>query len=110
MTADALEVPLTESLRLRRRVMEALYALFREYPYAPIELGHLQDACGVGAKTLNWNMVYLEKCGYLELDKSGDCPPFVACTASLTAAGIDLVEDAAAFQRRFRPPEPPEAA
>lgn len=107
MTADALEVTLTESLRVRRRVMEALYALFREYPYALIELSHLQDACGVEAQTLNWNMVYLEKCGYLELDKSGDCPPFVACTASLTAAGIDLIEDTAAFQRRFRPPEPP---
>jgi hypothetical protein len=46
-------------------------------------------------------MVYLEKCGYVELGKSVEAPPYVASTATLTAAGIDLIEDGDEFDRRF---------
>jgi len=56
---------------------------------------------GCEAKAMNWNLVYLEKCGLVELAKAFDSPPFVACSAAITAAGIDLVEDPAAFRRRF---------
>ena len=46
-------------------------------------------------------MVYLEKCGYVELDKSMDCPPYVSCTAIITATGIDLVETPQKFDKKF---------
>ncbi len=52
-------------------------------------------------KTLNWNIVYLEKCGYVELGKSDDGAPYIAPFVSLTAAGIDLVEDQVGFNNRF---------
>jgi hypothetical protein len=81
--------------------MENLYALFREVPYASAELRQLADECRCDAKDLNWNLVYLEKKGYLELSKSVDCPPFVACSVALSAAGIDLIEDPARFEEAF---------
>jgi hypothetical protein len=85
--------------------METLYRIFRRYPYAAVELKQLGEDCGVEPKELNWNLVYLEKCGYVELGKSVQCPPFVAASVTLTAEGIDLVEDAGRFERRFSAPE-----
>jgi hypothetical protein len=46
-------------------------------------------------------MVYLEKCGLVELGKGYDAPPYIAAAASISAAGIDLVEDPPSFGRRF---------
>ena len=88
-------------LQLRRCILTVLYRFFRGYPYAQIELGDIGDACDVEIKTLNWNLVYLEKCGYVELAGSIDSSTYVACSASITAAGIDLVENETAFKRRF---------
>jgi len=89
--------------RLRRCIIELLYTHFREYPYAPLEIEMLVEHCQVDPKSLNWNIVYLEKCGFVELGKSVEMPPFVACTASITKKGIDLIEDADRFKRRFPP-------
>lgn len=85
--------------------MTALYEFFQEYPYATMELRQLSEDCGIGAKDLNWNMVYLEKCGFVELAKSYAEPPFVSPSAMITAPGIELVEDPYRFDRRF--PEKP---
>jgi hypothetical protein len=87
--------------QLRRCILLALYDMFREYPYASIELSYLQEACACAPQDLNWNIVYLEKKGYVELDKSSDCPPYIACTVTVNAAGIDLIEDQEKFNRRF---------
>jgi hypothetical protein len=87
--------------RLRRALLHSLYFKFREFPYAAIELSQLCEECRVTPSDLNWNMVYLEKCGYVELGKAIPAPPFVASSASITAAGIELVEDPDLFQRRF---------
>lgn len=81
--------------------MEHLYAWFQEYPRAAIELHQIEDACNTTPKALNWNMVYLEKKGWLELDLSADCPPYVACSANITGAGVDLVEDGPTFNGQF---------
>jgi hypothetical protein len=70
-------------------------------------MGQLAEACDIDSQDLNWNMVYLEKCGYVELGKSIQTPPYIACSVTITAAGIDLVEDEAAFNLRF-PVKPPE--
>ncbi len=91
-------------LELRSRILKRLYEKFREFPYAQVELSELGELCGADAKNLNWNIVYLEKCGYVELGRSTDCFPYVACSAVITAGGIDLVENPSAFGRRFAVP------
>lgn len=92
------------TVRLRRCILEHLYTSFQEYPLAAIELGQLAEACRATAPELNWNIVYLQKKGWVELDLGNDCPPYVACSAALTGAGIDLVEDVQAFEARFNLP------
>jgi len=90
-------------LQLRRCILETLYGLFRRYPYAVVELPQIEGDCRTNTAELNWNLVYLEKCGYVELGKSIQSPPYIASSVSLTAGGIELVEDAEEFNRRFPP-------
>jgi hypothetical protein len=87
--------------KLRRCILETLYLFFQEYPYGLAELHHFQKQCLCSPEQLNWNIVYLEKCGFVELDKSMDCPPYVSCTATITAKGIDLVENPTQFDQQF---------
>jgi hypothetical protein len=87
--------------RIRLRILRCLYDMFREVPYAGVELIQLEKDCRVNAAALNWNIVYLEKSGLLELSRSTDCSPHVACSATITATGIDLIEDGDAFRSRF---------
>ncbi len=90
-----------DPIRLRRCIMKRLYALFQDYPYAAIELSQISEECHTNVRELNWNMVYLEKCGYVELGKSIECPPYIASSVTITADGIDLVEDENGFNIRF---------
>lgn len=101
MSKDLSENRIAEYLQLRRRILSLLYAFFQEFPYGAMELRQIKETCGTTAGLLNWNLVYLEKSGYAALDRSPDCPPYVACSASITADGIDLVEDPARFNNRF---------
>jgi len=87
--------------RLRRCILLTLYELFKEYPYAQVEPGQIMEICRADAKELNWNLVYLEKSGLVELGRSYDSPPFIACSVALTALGIDLIENEKAFNLRF---------
>ena len=87
--------------RLRRCIMTYLYAMFKQFPYAVVELKQIEEECGSSTTEVNWNMVYLEKCGYVELGKAVEAPPYVASTATLTAEGIDLIEDGDGFDHRF---------
>jgi len=91
----------TDPILLRRCILIHLYDMFREYPYASIELSYLQEVCPGKVKDLNWNLVYLEKKGLVELDKSVDCPPYISCTVTLSVGGIDLIEDQAKFNRQY---------
>ncbi|MBF0102853.1 MAG: hypothetical protein HQK77_18290 [Desulfobacterales bacterium] len=88
--------------QLRRCIMVTLYTFFQEVPYASIELSTLTDKCAVDYKELNWNLAYLEKCGYVELGKSVDAPPFIAASATISAKGIDLVENQEEFETKFQ--------
>ncbi|KPJ75218.1 MAG: hypothetical protein AMJ54_15640 [Deltaproteobacteria bacterium SG8_13] len=87
--------------QLRRCMLMHLYAIFKQYPYAAVELKQIEEDCRSSTTEVNWNMVYLEKCGYVELGKAVEAPPYIASTATLTAAGIDLIEDGEEFDRRF---------
>ena len=93
-------------IELRRCILGLLYELFREHPYAAVELRQIEEDSRVDVKALNWNLVYLEKCGLVELGTAVQCPPYIASAVSLTARGIDLVEDAALFEERFPRPDP----
>ncbi len=84
------EIP--EHIRLRRCILSRLYELFKKFPYAAIELKQIEEDCQTEPKEINWNMVYLEKCGFVELGKSIESPPYIASSVSLTARGIDLIE------------------
>ena len=101
MPEDPSEQRTEAYIRLRRKILTILYGFFQDFPYGSMELRQIQETCNTTSHLLNWNMVYLEKSGYLELDRSPDCHPFVACSVSISAAGIDLVEDPARFNRRF---------
>ncbi len=86
---------------LRRCILKTLYDFFRACPFGLAELRTIDETCRSDPEELNWNIVYLEKCGYVELDKSMDCPPYVSCTAGITAKGIDLVENNEKFNYKF---------
>ena len=101
MSADTFSQEIRSCLKLRTGILKMLYEKFREFPYAQIELSEISEICQAGAKDLNWNIVYLEKCGYVELGRSTDSYPYVGCSAAITAGGIDLVENQAAFSKRF---------
>ena len=90
-----------EHFIVRRKIMVLLYDRFREFPYAFTELELIEASCAVSRREVNWNLVYLEKSGYIELNKSPESYPHVASGAALTAKGIDLVENPAEFDRRF---------
>lgn len=87
--------------QLRKQILLHLYRFFTEMPYAEMELGQLSELCDAEAADLNWNMVYLEKCGLVEMGGFSDCPPYVACAASITAAGVDLVESPGGLDEKF---------
>jgi hypothetical protein len=89
------------ALQLRRSILTQLYAWFQEVPLAPVELSRLAESCAAAAQELNWNIIYMEKKGWVALSRDSNCPPFVACSVELTGAGIDLIEDPATFERQF---------
>lgn len=68
---------------------------------AEVELSQLEVTCGTRIKTLNWNIVYLERKGFVSLSPAVDCLPYAACTASITGSGIDLVENEKALHHQF---------
>ena len=90
-----------EYISLRRAILLSLYGRFKEDPLAEVELSYLETACRTRIKTLNWNIVYLEKKGFVSLSPAVECLPYAACTASITGEGIDLVEDEKALNRLF---------
>ena len=91
----------TNIVLLRRCLLTTLYQFFIAHPYANLELQQLSETCQATAEDLNWNMVYLERSGLVDLIGPNDCPPFVACAACITVAGIDLIEDEAVFDKKF---------
>lgn len=92
---------LSAALRLRACILSQLYALFQQVPLAPVELRQLAEFCNVPAQALNWNIIYLEKKGWVRLSHDSNCPPYASCYVELTGTGIDLVEDAETFDRVF---------
>ena len=84
--------------RLRRAILHNLYQRFREVPLAPVELGELAADLKAQRTELRWNAAYLSLAGLLTMHSvhSG-----TGQGLSLTAAGIDLVEDARGLRTKF---------
>lgn len=91
----------SDVFRLRRCLLTTLYDSFRSMPYLQMEPEQLRLACRVTLEQLNWNLVYLEKCGYVELSKTYAPADQVASAVSITVGGIDLVENDVEFGKRF---------
>ncbi len=78
------------------------YLLYQEHPYYRITPREFMEAMNISLKKLNFNIVYLEEKGLLELQKPLEGNIFVG--ARITPSGIDLVEDEDQFNDLY-PPE-----
>ncbi len=101
MTENKYTDQVQQSLKLRRFIMEMLYKNFKEFPYSTIELVQIAEESSADADELNWNIVYLEKCQFVELGRSYESPPFIACSAAITSLGIESIENKETFDLKF---------
>ena len=101
MPNDTEKPEIPSYVTLRRCILMTLYDVFKVFPYAVVEPSQLEEDCCSSTAEVNWNMVYLEKCGFVELGKAVESPPYIASSITLTAGGIDLIEDEVEFNRRF---------
>ena len=76
---------------IRRKILEILYESFKDHPYGRITPKELQEALDISLKELQFNAIYLEEKGLIELQKPLEGSLFVGARA--TSKGIDIVED-----------------
>lgn len=88
---------------IRRRILEMAYEKFQEHPYYRITPAEFKDQLSIGLRELNYNIVYLEEKGYLELQKPLEGSLFVG--ARITPQGVDLVEDSYLLDTLFPIPD-----
>jgi hypothetical protein len=96
-----IQAEVDKAKRIRKSILLSLYRFFIKAPYAELELSQLAEQCDAEPAEMNWNIVYLEKCGLVTLGRSSDCPPYVSCTVNITAAGVDLVETPGGLDEKF---------
>jgi DNA-binding MarR family transcriptional regulator len=76
---------------IRRKILEMLYERFEEHPYHRITPKEFRETLNIDLKNLNFNIIYLEEKGHVELQKPLEGSIFVG--ARITTKGIDLIED-----------------
>lgn len=86
--------PPTFDFSVRRAVFDTLYGHWRSHGFAPLPLAQLHAAVrnGGAPRDLAPDLVYLEECGGVRLDRAPDQPGGIAAVR-LTGAGIDLYEE-----------------
>ncbi len=87
------------NIEIRRKILIMAYEKFKEHPYYRITPKEFKEALNIDLKTLNFNIVYLEEKGYIELQKPLEGSLFVG--ARITSKGVDLVEDDYQFDITF---------
>ncbi len=87
------------NIEIRRKILEMVYEQFKEHPYYRITPKEFKERLNIDLKTLNFNIVYLEEKGYIELQKPLEGSLFVG--ARITSKGVDLVEDEYQFDITF---------
>jgi hypothetical protein len=88
-----------ENKIIRRRILLALYETYQKHPHIMFSPKEMMDAADVTYDELRTNVFYLEERGFVECLKGFGTALFGA--ARLTAQGVDIVEDAAAFNELF---------
>lgn len=88
---------------LRREILRLLYEKFQEHPYHRILASEFCQLTKVPLSRLDYNMIYLEEKGYVELQKPWEGDVFIS--ARINAKGIDLVEDDFEFDLRLKKAE-----
>lgn len=86
-------------VEIRRKILEIIYERFKEHPYYIVTPKEFEKALNIGLKTLNYNIIYLEEKGYVELQKPLEGNIFVG--ARITSKGVDLIEDEYQFNIVF---------
>ncbi len=86
-------------VEIRRKILELIYERFKEHPYYIVTPEEFEKALNIGLKTLNYNIIYLEEKGYVELQKPLEGNIFVG--ARITSKGVDLIEDEYQFNIVF---------
>ena len=84
---------------IRRRMLEILYKCYTDHPYNRITPKEFKEILNIGLKELQFNIIYLEEKGYVELSKPLEGSVFVG--ARITTRGVDLVEDEYEFNVFF---------
>ncbi len=88
-----------EKIEIRRRILEMLYEKFTEHPYYRITPKEFKNKLKINIRELNFNVIYLEEKGLIELQKPLEGTLFVG--ARITTKGVDLVEDEYRFNMMF---------
>ncbi len=88
-----------EKIEIRRRILEMLYEKFTEHPYYRITPKEFKNELKINLRELNYNVIYLEEKGLIELQKPLEGSLFVG--ARITTKGVDLVEDEYKFNMMF---------
>ena len=86
-------------IEIRSKILKMAYERFKEHPYNRITPKELENALNIGFKELNYNIIYLEEKGLIELQKPLEGNIFVG--VRITSKGIDLVEDECQFGIMF---------
>ena len=76
---------------IRRTILLLLYDTFKDHPYGRITPKELREKLNIGIKEVQFNSIYLEEKGLIELQKPLEGNLFVG--ARITPKGIDIVED-----------------
>jgi DNA-binding transcriptional ArsR family regulator len=76
---------------IRRKILEMVFACFKEHPYNRITPSEFIEALHIKLSELNYHAIYLEEKGLLELQKPLEGSVFVG--ARITPQGMDLCED-----------------
>lgn len=87
------------NIEIRRKILEMVFECFKEHPYHRITPKEFKEELNIGLKELNYNVIYLEEKGLLELQKPLEGSLFVG--ARITSKGIDLLEDEYKFDIMF---------
>ena len=79
------------AIEIRRKILEMLFTIFKQHPYNRITPKEFRETLNISLSDLNYNIVYLEEKGLVELQKPLEGNIFVG--ARITSKGIDLLED-----------------
>lgn len=88
-----------DRIEVRRRILKILYEQFVEHPYNRITPKEFKEQLGISLRDLNYNVIYLEDKGLIELQKPLEGSIFVG--ARIMHRGIDLVENEYEFDIMF---------